>query len=181
MMEIFKTPNPCLLLCIVVLCFTIPIALTKAEATTTSLPENEGNNAEPVGNNAPFAKPVGNNGKQSQLGYQQQKDPNYPQEGINQPLSSGLNQPYSATNQPYSAGFNQPFSSISQPFGGTNQRGSMENVAFENGVKKEKTGIPSVALVCLFTLMDHDFSRRRVSNLYTKRQLLACLASQCGI
>ncbi|MBA0625539.1 hypothetical protein Godav_003326, partial [Gossypium davidsonii] len=112
MMEIFKTPNPCLLLCLVVLCFTIPIALTKAEATTTSLPENEGNNAEPVGNNAPFAKP-----------------------------------PYSATNQPYSAGFNQPFSSISQPFGGTNQRGSMENVAFENGVKKEKTGIPSVALV----------------------------------
>ncbi|KAK8290521.1 hypothetical protein V6Z11_D06G003300 [Gossypium hirsutum] len=153
MMEIFKTPNPCLLLCLVVLCFTIPIALTKAEATTTSLPENEANNAEPVSNNAPFAKLVGNNGKQSQLGYQQQKDPNYPQQGINQPLSSGLNQPYSATNQPYSAGFNQPFSSISQPFGGTNQRGSMENVAFENGVKKEKTGIPSVALVCLFTLM----------------------------
>lgn len=162
-MKIFKTPNPCLHLCLVVLCFTIPIALTKAEGTTTSLPQNEGNNVQPVGNNAPFAntpinkapfaKPVGNNGKQSQLGYQQQKDPNYPQQGINEPLSSGLNQPYSATNQPYSAGFNQPFSSISQPFGGTNQRGSMENVAFDNGVQKEKTGDPSVALVCLFTLM----------------------------
>ncbi|XP_021285224.1 uncharacterized protein LOC110417287 [Herrania umbratica] len=170
-MEILQTQKSCLLFFLVVLSFSIcpGLSLPPAGATETTtnqqqappgVPQTEGNNAPllpsppndaPI-NKIPFAKPVGNGnqGQQSQPGYQQQQEPNYPQQSINQPLS-GINQPYSSVNQPYS-GLNQPFSNY-QPFGATNQQGSVENAAFDNGVSKENTCIQSVVLVSLLTLM----------------------------
>ncbi|EOY15038.1 hypothetical protein QUC31_000327 [Theobroma cacao] len=170
-MEILKTQKSCLLFFLVVLSFSIcpgqsiPPAGTTETTTNqqqapSGVPQTEGNNAPllpsppndaPI-NKIPFAKPVGNGnqGQQSQTGYQRQQEPNYPQQSINQPLS-GYNQPYSTVNQPYS-GLNQPFSNY-QPFGATNQQGSVENAAFDNGVSKENACIQGVVLVSLVTSM----------------------------
>ncbi|GMY28252.1 Glutamyl-tRNA(Gln) amidotransferase subunit A protein [Fagus crenata] len=123
---------------------------------------------------SPFATPISNktpsSGQslnsqegQSELGYQQEQETGYPQQGLNQPLSgfnqpfsspnqplSGFNQPISSTNQPLS-GFNQPFSSINQPFGTNNQQGLMGNTPLNNGVSGKNAFMQGVVLVCLIT------------------------------